>query len=116
VSPSEVVVITAQNEPFGGCRELGILAITDGALHLSDSCSCERPEVVVGTESGATSTAVAAAARLGANVLWVLKVVRSDTVRTHAELCCSVSGFRLYAVAFACDPGTIRTPHANQAH
>ena len=85
-----------------GCDELGMLAETDGALEVSANCSCARPAPPAGTEAGALERIKRSASNLGANAAWILKVHEQTGLITERE-CCSVTGFRAYAVAFHCD-------------
>ena len=100
-TPPAVVVRAEAGVPTG-CAELGMVAATDGAMALSDACSCAKPELAAGTEAGAVSLAASEASRLGANAVWVIRVRRAHAFRTHSEACCSVVGFRAYGVAFRC--------------
>ena len=114
MTAESIQVFRLDNDGLMGCREIGLLAETDGAIALSEKCSCERPELATGTEAGVMSRLRLSAAELGANAVWLLKVHQRDALVTHSE-CCSVSGYRAYGVAFKCDDSQLEWHKKHEA-
>src|SRR5262245_10957179 len=109
VRAESIKVFQLDDDAMIGCHEVGLVAETDGAIDLSEECSCKHPELAVGTEEGAISRAATAVSALGGNALWVLHVWNGSESWTHClQECCSVSGYRVYGVAFNCDDETLR--------
>ncbi len=101
-----VVVFRADDHGWGGCKEAGLVAETDGAFELTSSCSCQRPETAEGTEAGAIERLARSAARRGGNAVWVLRVTHGLAEGDRQD-CCRVSGYRAYGVALRCELGRL---------
>ena len=109
------VAFRLDSDGLQGCKEVGLVAETDGAIDLPENCSCDHPALAKGTELGAIRRLSDSAAALGANAVWVLKIVEASESITHSWDCCRVSGFRSYGVAFVCEPDMLEWHEKHEA-
>ena len=103
VAPEELLVIP-QELARPACKELGVVDVVDGQCTLEAPCDCGAyKQVKEGSEVRALSDSRLAAARKGANALWLREVTSTDSFKTHLEQCCHVTCHRVVALAFVCD-------------
>jgi hypothetical protein len=103
VAPEELLVIP-QELARPACKELGVVDIVDGQCTLETPCDCGAyKQVKKGSPVQALSDSRLAAARKGANALWLRETTSSDSLKTHFEQCCYVTCHRVVALAFLCD-------------
>ena len=95
------VVVLQSSAAAPECRELGTVDEVDGAMSLVD-CDCNHKQLAKGSEVGLISRLQSAAAKKGANLLWLVRTWNVEQVSVHNELCCRVVGFRGIAIVYRC--------------
>ena len=99
---SETVLVVSGEMGGLDCVEFGFADETDGAMSLSEECSCASPELRYGSREGLDRRLWKTAQRRGANAIWILESWGSVRFGTHLERCCYVEGFRALAFLYRC--------------
>lgn len=98
VDPASIPVVPATSSHADAihmsCVERGVVS--------SRGCSCEQPAFARLTRDEALATLRAAAAKIGANIVWVRSEWKEEWGAVHCPDTCGVSQHRIVGVAYAC--------------
>lgn len=101
--PVSVVAATAPNAPAlkMGCVERGLVGSRDLVPEGQGHCSCETPSVISRTRAQAVADIRIAAAKLGANVVWIRSEWQEQWEAVHCSDC-AVTQYRVVGIAYTC--------------